>query len=200
MFTIEKDVSGKFVAIDRNKDINEFCTGFRISLPGFDGLKFVGQNNIGIFSFDPNIVSETTAQNELTIALDNFLTTSINILKREVCDTINELRDEKLYSYFPYDGYRWDCDNVSRANIIGTVTFAMMVGGTLPPEAVWKCYDDNIHSVTFQYMASMSAALLQYTQTVYGASWLHKGNINSLSSPTDIVNYDFSAGWPTQEP
>lgn len=198
MLEINRSIMGTFIAYDIKNDLNAFYAAYKETV-GFIGVK-ASETNVdeAIFIFDDNLISNSSALDFVIEALSSFLPVSLNVLKREVSDFINEERDRRLYSYFPYDGARWDCDTVSRANIIGTVTFALMMGGNLPEGSVWKDYDNVIHPVTFNYMAQMGGSLLQYTNLVYGASWVHKANIDALSNEAAIKNYDYINGWPSQ--
>lgn len=200
MFTIVRNVGGKFVAIDRGNDVNEFCNEYREIINGFLGIQYNGEDDNLNFNFDEALISHSTAQDLIVQAVEDFYPTSLNILKKEMCDKVNVERDSRLYSYFPYAGYRWDCNVESRANIIGTVCLALLLGGQVPQGMVWRDYDNVNHPADFNFMAQMGLNMFIYSQQVYGASWYHKGKINSLSNATAITNYDFSVNWPNRNP
>lgn len=200
MISIPKNVSGVFVAMDRNKDIDNFTNEYRIAIPGFLGISLMNDSDELIFNFNENQITESEAHNLLVGALGGFLPSSINILKKEKKDQINQERDSRLYSYFPYVGHRWDCNVESRANIIGTICLALLLGGQVPQGVVWRDYDNVNHPADFNFMAQMGLTMFIYTQQVYAASWQHKYQVDQLLNPTQILNYEYSNGWPSRSP
>lgn len=198
MISIDKSVAGIFVTKDIKKDVSNFTNEYIENIPGFIGINFNDNSDLLTFNFNENEITYSEANNQLTDALNGYLPSSINLLKREIKDLVNLERDNRLYSYFPCVGFRWDCNVESRANIIGTICMALMNGGALPPGVVWRDYDNVNHPCDFPYLANLGSSMFIYSQQVYGASWYHKSTIDSLSNPTQILNYDFTGNWPAR--
>lgn len=198
MLTLTRNVAGKFVALDRNKDINNFTDSYREIIPGFIGINISDGSDELQFNFNENEISQSNATDALYDALEGYLPASLNILKKEMREKINEERDGRLYSYFPYAGARWDCNVESRANIIGTVCLALLLGGQVPEGMVWRDYDNVNHPANFNFMAQMGLNMFIYSQQVYAASWQHKYAVDQLLNATQIANYDFANGWPSR--
>ena len=197
MITITKNISGIFVSTNRNNDIDKFSSEYREIIPGFIGINFNGNEDELDFNFNESVITESDAKNQLTNILNTYLTTSLNSLKREIKDLINIERDARLYAFFPYAGARFDCNNESRSNIIGTVVMGILNGQQLPPGMVWRDYDNVNHPMDFLYMVNMGLTMFMYSQQVYASSWQHKYNVDQLTNATQVVNYDYlNNTWP----
>lgn len=109
---------------------------------------------------------------------------------------INEYRDHILEDCFIYDGHRWDCDKQARSNLMGVVTF-VNVGGTLPPDFVWRDYDNNFVPMSSAQLLEMFFSAAAFTTACYQASWTHKATMNGLTLTEDVLSYDYTNSlWP----
>ncbi len=141
--------------------------------------------------------TDTTTVNSLLDAmLVDFVDTSLATKRREVMNEINELRDKIQYDRFLHDGVRWDCRAESRAMITGAVALVLANGGNLPPEFVFRDYDNINHPFTGTQMVQLGAALFAFTSQCYQASWIHKYCVGILTTAEEIDQYDYTVGWP----
>lgn len=124
----------------------------------------------------------------------------LEIAKEDKIAEINKFRDELAFNYFPYDGKRWDCDDTARLNITGVNVLVMINGGTLPPDMLWRDYDNQDWPVTGSYMVNMGLSMFNFISTVYQVGWYHKSQVQALTTPDEAMMYDFSGGWPSPDP
>lgn len=128
--------------------------------------------------------------------LDNLMLDKIKALKSM---EVNAYRDEYLFDRFVYDNKRWDCDEVARGNINGALTIGMVNGNALTPGMSWRDYDNQNWAVDFAYIAAMAGALTAFTNATYVSSWSHKTNIQNLTTVQDVIEYNYTAGWPVRD-
>ena len=117
--------------------------------------------------------------------------------QRIMCDMIDGNRSSISQGYFTWNGAQWDCDQISRANIIGTCVLALANGGNLPPGTQWRDYNNNMVLVTGAEMIQLGVAMFTHLTSVYGASWQHKANVMALTTTADVAAYDYlDTLWP----
>lgn len=197
IITVSRNIAAAFVAANRGADMDAFCDSARADIAGFMGATVIGGNpDQAAFLFNSGQTTAQAAAVALDAALAAHAVVSLATLKTEKAAEINAHRDVVLFDRFPFDNKRWDCDADSRANIIGANTLAIVGGGQLPPDFVWRDYDNNNHQATAAYMAQMGAAMFTFSATCYGASWQHKAAVQALTTAAAVRAYDFSGGWP----
>lgn len=117
---------------------------------------------------------------------------------------INEFRDAMIQDHFPFQGKRWDCDEKSRANIIGVCTLIntlALTGQPFPDDFVWRTSDNENVPMTQSDMVNLGLAMFAYTTACYKASWYHKAVLETLATPEEVLAYPYTQSqWPTQEP
>ena len=110
---------------------------------------------------------------------------------------VNSYRDGLFGNYFTWNGNPWNCDDVSRQNIIGMIVMAMLNGGQLPPGTLFRDYNNVNHVITGPDIIQMGITMLAFLSGVYQASWVHKANIEQLTDPIATQEYDYmSTLWP----
>ena len=191
MITITKNISGIFVSTNRNNDINKFSSEYREIIPGFIGINFNGNEDELDFNFNESVITESDAKKSINKYFKYIFNYIFKFFKKRKKDLINIERDARLYAFFPYAGQRFDCNNESRSNIIGTVVMGILNGQQLPPGMVWRDYDNVNRPIDFLYMVNMGLTMFMYSQQVYAASWQHKYNVDQLTNATQVVNYDY---------
>lgn len=113
---------------------------------------------------------------------------------------INNFRDGMFNNYFTYNGSRWNCDDVSRQNIIGVIVMAILNGGQLPPGFIFRDYDNVNHVVTGPEIIGMGIKMLSFLSGVYQASWQHKASIEAMTDPIALQEYDYASSlWPSPD-
>lgn len=114
-----------------------------------------------------------------------------------MCDNVNGWRDGLFNNYFTWNGNPWNCDSVSRQNIIGVIVMAMLNGGQLPPGFVFRDYNNVNHVITGPDIIAMGVKMLGFLSGVYQASWAHKSQIEAMTDPIAVQEYDYTSTlWP----
>lgn len=108
-------------------------------------------------------------------------------------DRVNAIRDTQIQTGVMYNGHAWDTDDLSRSNIVGTVS-AINAGIPLPVGFVWRTQDNQNIQMAAADMVGLGAAVLQYVNSVYGYSWQLKAQLAAAADPSTI---DVTAGWPS---
>jgi hypothetical protein len=107
-------------------------------------------------------------------------------------------RDALLFSHFAYDGHQWQCDQASRFNVVGVILLAVLNEGQLPPNFIFRDMANVDHVVTGPYMINMGITMLAFLSAVYKAGWTHKANIQAMTDPIAVQEYDYmSTLWPS---
>jgi len=154
-------------------------------------------NVILILSLD--VIDEAT-QATIDNIIVEFLAESLALLKLNIFEDINTLRDEYKSVRFVYDGKRWDCSLPSTMNIVGTILMSMVNSWQMPDGFMWRDYDNNNWPITsVMYMVGMGLALSTFVNECYKASWIHKYYIGILTTPAEVNAYDFKVGWPDRD-
>lgn len=121
---------------------------------------------------------------------------SLEDAKKVMCDQIDNIRSSYMSDSFIYNGHRWDSDAISRSNLLGTLKHAEHNGG-LPPEFVWRDYDNNYVPMTVTEMGALAEAMFNFINQCYLISWEHKDSINALMDVTAVLGYDCNTNWDT---
>jgi hypothetical protein len=110
---------------------------------------------------------------------------------------VDNYRDGFFEGYFTWNGYKWDCNEVGRLNIIGIIVMGMLNSMDLGPGFLFRTYDNQDVSMTGAGMAAMGQKMFQFLSTAYKAGWQHKANIQALTDPIAVQEYDYqSTLWP----
>lgn len=205
-FQIERNVSDKFLAYDREVDIANFHA---IALAGLHNFEYTGigtagnQPDLAWFNFEGDIetVNLPEIESALDILLNSYVSSSLTELKLQTLTRINEYRDSWMGSYFPYAGKTWDCDEAGMTNIQGTNLSCVLLQGagmSLPAEFVFRSRDNTNVPANIPFMAGMGLALFKFRGDCYMASWIHKYMVAIAVTEADILAYDYTVGWPTR--
>lgn len=113
---------------------------------------------------------------------------------------INEYRESLCDRYCTYDGKPWDCGATSTTNIMGTLMLGNLNGGALSPGFMWRDYNNVNWEVSLMYMVGLAQKIGGFKHACYIASWTHKANIDAMTIPADILNYNYlSTLWPSPD-
>jgi hypothetical protein len=108
---------------------------------------------------------------------------------------IGDYREMILYSGFWWDGHVYETNDVSRANIIGTVAF-ILSGVPLPDGFTWRTGDDcNVPHTGPSFLAMFFNAIARLN-TVYGISWYLKQQVDLMPDFDMVMNFDFVPYFP----
>lgn len=156
----------------------------------FDGVTCDETYLTIIFNTDISqvIADDITAHFNSLAANSEALKAAISIKRAEV----NALRDTKLNSGFTWNGNNYDSDEISKLNVTATLS-GVNSGITLPPTFTWRNANNQNIPMTTEEFKTFALSMLYWAQTIYGVSWYHKSNIESLT--TDVNNYNITAGW-----
>ena len=115
-----------------------------------------------------------------------------------VSDLIDEHRTNLTQGYFTWNGSPFACDPVSKSNVIGASVMAIANGGNLPAGFVWRDNNNVNHQVTGQQMIQLAAGMFTFLTNCYEAAWIHKANIEAITTSTgDVFAYNYTSTlWP----
>jgi len=99
---------------------------------------------------------------------------------------------------FVFNGNTFQSDEVSRANISGSATLAIILlqkGFDFPSTFTWRTKDNQDVSINAAGIISMGTALFTFLSGNYLYSFTHKTAIDNLTTIQDLINYDITTGW-----
>ena len=191
------DIPDVFALYDVTEDLENFrsrckaafpTTYFNVNLREEQGILEVMLDQEELSQSDLTIISLITTAH---------LTDSLAQLKLVVNSRINEMRDAYKCDRFVYDGKRWDCSDESIMNIIGTILMSYINNWAMPPDSVWRDYDNNNWPVTTgTYMLNMGFTLFFFLNDCYRTSWIHKYYVGLMTTATEVKSYDYTVAWP----
>jgi hypothetical protein len=113
-------------------------------------------------------------------------------LIRALHDRVNEIRQEKLNGGCTYNGHAYDTDAQSIKNITAVVA-ALSSGIPLPSAFVWRTSDNISVEHTAGSIVWLAGTMLEYSNSVYSASFAIKDAISTAENPSTIP---LNEGWP----
>jgi len=156
-------------------------------------LKIVGSINSEFWIINPDNSIRLMNDTEKNAS---FLNDEKNVKKT----LINQYRDALIHNNgYVYNGNRFDSDLDSSIKVIaGTLTASILVsqGGDLPLDFVWRDYDNIDRPMNAATMIDFGTNMFNYGVAVYKASWVHKANIDALTTIDEVEQYDITTGWP----
>ena len=159
--------------------VSKYYTGYDIFTIG-DPSNY---NNINWGSSTPIL------QSELDI---KFLDECKEIKKKDV----NSYRDMNLYNGFTdANNIRWSTSPVDIQNLNAICTLISL--GVVTNAQVWRDADNVNHTLQPSDFVVLAGALATFVATCYQVSWVHKANVDALTTDTDIFSYDYSTNWPS---
>lgn len=135
-----------------------------------------------------------------------------NLLKKNRCSEVAELRDEKLSNGVPYLyppnnmlNHVQIRDDKDRINVLINGITAIFYLFNNQPDAnmVFRSQENIVHHLTASEILDMALFASNYGQQVYLTSWFHKDNINAIEiidndimrAYNEVLNYDITTGW-----
>lgn len=122
---------------------------------------------------------------------------SLDFAKAKKNEQVNENREKQLDRGMWVYGYFWDTGERGRANVSGMVA-GLAAGVPLPSNFVWRTRDNINVPFTAQMLIGLGAHTLSFVNQVYGASWLIKLEIESLTTNAQVDALDINnhPAWP----
>jgi len=146
-------------------------------------------------------IYDTIKTRKLTITASNvteeitLVPLVLQTVKDQKTDIISGYAENMLDGTITFNGNIFTADSVSRQNVIGLST-AIANGVPFPTNFTWADVNGNNIPMTSQDIVAMGATLLTWVNTIYGVSLTHTTNINKMTLPNDVINYDHTIGWP----
>lgn len=124
---------------------------------------------------------------------------------KEKCAEIDAERDKLISRGMSYDfpdgetGTIQLRDLTDHRNIqgLGSNGLKFKVVGDTESKLPFRDEENNEHSLDGDQLVAMSDTVSSWVQGHYSNAWAHKDNVRALDSVEDIIDYDFSDGWPS---
>lgn len=117
---------------------------------------------------------------------------TVEQVRAEQLAQVNIERARRIAGGVSYAGHVYDSDDVSRANVTGTVA-AVSAGVPLPDGFAWRTADNVDVPFDAPTLVALGAALLAHANACYANSWALKA---ALAAADDPASVDITAGWP----
>lgn len=173
---------------------NSIINWLRINITNYTGAA-IDSGVLTIFSGEELTTEQLSAINGFLNSLDET-EEGLKIAKNIKNCIVNELRDSKIEAGFVFDGHVYDTTLESRLNLTAALS-GINSGLILPENFTWRTQDNQNVSMDNDGLKNFAHAMLAWAETVYGVSWYHKGVIASLTTASDVLNYDITGGWPS---
>lgn len=120
----------------------------------------------------------------------------LELVKEAKRTEINDLRTAKLYGgYTDPWGVRWNSTAVDIQNLNAVLT--LILAGAITNDVDWHDLDNVSHTMTAVNMITLAGGLGVFGQTCYAVSWIHKNNVDALTTISEVEAYDSTTGWPS---
>ena len=112
-------------------------------------------------------------------------------------EEVEQLLQEHLAVGVSYDGYQFEADANSQANITSAMQLAQNVDTF--NAITWTAADNRLYQIdSFEQLKSLGVAIGSYVQQMYAVRNAHKNALNNLDSADDVLGYDVTTGWHEQ--
>jgi len=183
-FVIKKSI------IDANLDNYDSCA--------LSGKTIKVSINHGVFS--------NTTHNEIKAIINSYDPQQVAIDEAIVkkCCEITDYRDSIFWGPFTYDGSIFDGDKKSQRDIMEAIETNNTIERmrTIDPDfpafnTDWILKDNTIRPLLSVDVDEINLLLMNKKKDSYSVCFWHKSIVFSLTTVSEIENYDFSASWPT---
>lgn len=167
----------------------------------------------GVFILDetppPSVTVGQVAEEEDSILVDGVWTQQWSVrsktsqelaaAKLDTWERVKMLRDEAIDAGCTVSGIgKFDTDLVSRSNINGAATGAIIANGAGQPfEASWKLQDNAIAVLDGPKMIAVGLAVLNRTSACHAQAQQLGMAIEAAQSFADLEKIDIEKGWPS---
>lgn len=118
---------------------------------------------------------------------------SIERRRAERCAEVNARRTRAIAAGVAFEGYVYDSDSTSLANVTAAVAGAA-AGIPIPEGFTWRTADNVNVPMDVEQLVALGAAMLAHGSACYAYSWALKDAINDSDDPLSI---NLDEGWPT---
>jgi hypothetical protein len=125
----------------------------------------------------------------------DLLNLRLQMIKDIMKDILNTRRERFLKTGFWYQGYLYDCDDISRTNVTGACA-GILLGEDLPSGFTWRDKNNNNHPFDTARMKHFALQMLKWITTVYQTSWYVKEQIQAMTDAEAIKSFPLDAYWP----
>ena len=126
------------------------------------------------------------------------ITTDLGSLIQARREEVQELFEQHLEQGLTHDGYVFDCDQDSQTRI-GNATQLAQIAASLGQDfapITWTTADNQLYEIaTLDQLNALGLAIGAHVQALYAERNKHKSAVNNLTTETDILAYDITAGW-----
>jgi len=132
----------------------------------------------------------------------NIYSAKLDLLKEELCDRVDELRKQKVYSdiaaTFP-DGEKviQFRDEVDRANLSNVAQNCQLLVAAGAPDTLvpYRAADNVTQYPAAQQMLMIAVGVMISKQSIVSVSWDHKDAIRLMTTLEEVYQYDITTGW-----
>lgn len=108
---------------------------------------------------------------------------------------INNYRDSLLKKPILFNNTYFDTDSRSLMNL-SYWHLQLNSGKELPEGFVWRDFYNIDIPANSEFIKDLSLAITEKGTNIYKTSWIHKANIDNLSSFEEVKNYNIEENWP----
>lgn len=112
----------------------------------------------------------------------------VKITKYEVNEFINDYRTFVFQSGFFWQGFTYETNEQSQANIIATVAF-ILSGQPLPPNFVWRVAEDISVPHTAESFMAMFLNAIGWINQLYGLTWQMKSCLARIQDYFELLAF-----------
>jgi len=110
-----------------------------------------------------------------------------------VHDLITELRNEKEFSEFSWQGRSFQADRDSVTRI--AATFAIALAGQLPEPFAWQDVENQMWECSTAEFIEFAQALWARNARLFAMTRFHKAAIEQLTTVEDVLSYNYFSNW-----
>jgi len=114
-----------------------------------------------------------------------YMPWSLAMAKGNKARRIDIDRDEAINNGFSWNGWTWDCDEVSRSNLTGSVA-AAQAGIPLPSGFTWRTKDNQNVPMNLTDLVSLGGAMFEHVNSKYTEAWSRKAVLASATTFEEV--------------
>ncbi|MFW6303994.1 MAG: hypothetical protein ACOC2L_05165, partial [Candidatus Sumerlaeota bacterium] len=130
---------------------------------------------------------------------------SLEQAKAEKCAEIDQERDALISRGMSYDFPDGDTGTIQLRDLkdhrniqgLGSNGLKLKVVGDTESKVPFRDEENNEHELSGDELIDMAEAVSNWVQGHYSNAWAHKDNVRALETVQDVIDYDFSEGWPS---
>jgi len=144
----------------------------------------------------PNAFLEKPIEPETLMAVIRKILITLDEVVEKRCSEVNAVRERKIEEGVVYRGKPFDTSEGSRCRLTAVATRAAAAGAELPAGFAWRTSDNENIPMTGAELLAFHAAVTDWVDANYKASWGHKAALQALTEIEAAEVYDVQKGWP----